>query len=892
MDWLQTHLLNRFDFSTSRGRGWMCLAEALLRIPDKHTADVLLKDQFGWHPPFIRSVIKLMARQFVMAQTIESALKKASKTSNVYSFDMLGESARTEPEALAYLNSYIHAIHAVGKASNHQGPMASSGISIKLSALYPRFEVLQWKTGFPVMYDRIKQLAELAKSYHIGITIDAEESDRLEYQLALFEKLMQDESLSNWNGLGIAVQAYQKRAKSVIERLATWAKQYDRNIMVRLVKGAYWDTEIKRAQVLGCDDYPVYTEKSETDESYLACAALLMENAGVIYPQFATHNAFSLDSIVEAAKKISPPFVKGGARRAEGFSCEIQRLYGMGQSQHDAVTKSTHIRSRIYAPIGNYEQLLPYLIRRLIENGANTSFLKQQRDPHVRLSHPKSIPLPRNLFGPSRLNSRGDDVTDLVTLKLIETQVQSYLAKMPLFSVEKTTAREISACFEKSQLAYQSWSTRPVSERAAIVRRAADLLEEQRYLFYALLMKEAGKTLSNAIGEVRESVDFCRYYAVQAEALMGEPVTFAGPTGESNQLSYRGRGVMACISPWNFPLSIFTGQIMGALVVGNTALAKPAHQTPQIALAAVSLFHEAGVPKDVLQCVMGDSGSVGPALLSDARLAGVLFTGSTETARRMNQTLAQKPGPIIPFLAETGGQNAMIVDSTALLEQVVIDVMQSAFDSAGQRCSALRVLFIQEEIAEPFITILKGAMDLLKVGDPLALDTDIGPVIDTDAKAMLEGYVDALKAGKAQWVYQTAAPLGCFVPPTVCEVDNVQVLKGEVFGPILHLIRFKATELEQVIEAINSTGYGLTFGIESRIEGRYKAVTEAVDAGNAYVNRNMIGAVVGVQPFGGQGLSGTGPKAGGPNYLTRLVHERVVSVNTAAIGGNLELLST
>jgi RHH-type proline utilization regulon transcriptional repressor/proline dehydrogenase/delta 1-pyrroline-5-carboxylate dehydrogenase len=854
----------------------MCLAEALLRIPDKHTADVLLTDQLGWRPPLMRSVIKIMARQFVMAETIESALHKAAKTNQLYSFDMLGEAARTEKDALAYLDSYTKAIHAVGKGSNQ--------ISIKLSALYPRYEVLQWKTGFPILYERIKQLAILAKSYNIGMTLDAEESDRLEYQLALFEKLMQDESLSGWDGLGIAVQAYQKRAKSVIERLSTWTKQYNRKIMVRLVKGAYWDTEIKRAQVLGLSDYPVYTQKSQTDESYLACAALLMRCTDTIYPQFATHNS-------ETLSKLSIPF---------NAPFEIQRLYGMGQSEHAAITTTTNISSRIYAPIGTYEQLLPYLIRRLIENGANTSFLKQKRHPHISITPSKTIPLPRNLFEPFRQNSQGVDVTDLATLKEIEASVDAYISKMPLFTVQKASAQDISSQFDAAQKTFEIWSKRSVSDRAKILRRAADLLEEKRHLFYALLIKEAGKTISNAVGEVREAVDYCRYYAVQAEKLMNEPVTFPGPTGESNQMTYSARGVMACISPWNFPLAIFAGQIMGALSVGNTVLAKPAHQTPQIAMATVSLFHEAGVPKDVLQLMIADRRSITELVLNDPRLSGVLFTGSTDTARQINQTLANKPGPIIPFLAETGGQNAMIADSTALLEQLVIDVMQSAFDSAGQRCSALRVLFIQDDIADSFITMLKGSMDLLKVGDPVNVDTDIGPVIDADAQSVLNNYIDTLKSGKAKWVYSSVgaaheAPVSNtlhFVYPTICEIDNLNVLEGEVFGPILHIIRFKATALDEVINAINKTGYGLTFGIESRIEGRYKAVSDVIDAGNIYVNRNMIGAVVGVQPFGGQGLSGTGPKAGGPNYLNRLVHERVVSVNMASIGGNLELLSS
>lgn len=911
--WIE-HVLAHYNLGSPEGLSLMCLAEALLRIPDDETAKALMADRLGafgflsnmpYSLTITRKVMKIMATQFVMAETIEDAVARAAQSNQLrYSFDMLGEAARTEAQANDYFDAYLLAIHTIGKASLGRGPVLSNGVSIKLSALYSRFELLQMESGFPVLYERLKTLVTCAKSYDIGITIDAEEADRLDYQLALFERLLQEEALATWSGLGIAVQAYQKRAHGVIKTIIAWIKKYDRHITVRLVKGAYWDTEIKRAQVLGLDDYPVFTKKSDTDDYYLTCAILLRANTDRIFSQFATHNAETLAAILDLYRGIP--------------GMEIQRLFGMGEAMHAKAIALSGVSSRIYAPVGGYQNLLAYLVRRLIENGANSSFLNQIKNAKTPIDH--DIPLPRDIFGDARMNSRSDDLGNLATLKHVESQVKAHCARMPwhagsllakssgqspsttqrfnpalrtecIAQVSYATPADLPDAFDAAEDAYHAWTKQPVSVRTAAIRRAADLLEENRFALYAILIKEAGKTLQNAVGEVREAIDFCRYYATQAELLMNEPVVLPGPTGESNQLTYRGRGVILCISPWNFPLSIFTGQIMAALAVGNAVIAKPAKQTSVIAHEAVKLFHAAGIPRAVLQLIVAESAVIGTALLKEPRVAGVIMTGSLDTARQINQTLAQKLGPIIPLIAETGGQNAMIVDSSALLEQVVVDVVQSAFDSAGQRCSALRVLFVQEEIAEPFMTLLKGAMDMLTVGDPRLMDTDLGPVIDAASLALLETHLSEMSE-IAHWVHRgkSAQEKGFYFPPTACEIDSLDVLSREIFGPMLHVIQYRAKDLEKVIAAINQTGYGLTFGMESRIEGRYKAAAEAIEAGNAYVNRNMIGAVVGVQPFGGQGLSGTGPKAGGPHYLMRLVHERVLTVNTTAVGGNVDLL--
>lgn len=916
--------LARYSLSSAQGLSMMSMAEALLRIPDKATAQALIADRLGnwgflaktpFTLPLANRLMRAMATQFTMAETIDAAMLAAAETPQQrYSFDMLGEAARTEAQAHHYFEAYSNAIHVVGNASASQGPEQSQGVSIKLSALYSRFELLQMETGFPVLYERIKNLAQLAKSYQIGMTLDAEEVDRLDYQLALFERLMQEKSLQGWDGLGIAVQAYQTRSYSVLKTLIQWTKQYQRRIMIRLVKGAYWDTEIKRAQMMGLPVYPVFTRKSDTDASYLKCAKLLRAHTESIYAQFATHNAITLAEILLLFRGVK--------------TVEIQRLYGMGKAMHEKATEISGIASRVYAPVGGYRHLVAYLVRRLLENGANTSFLNHVQNISLSLDDvlaetsddESSIPLPCDLYQPERLNSRGEDLGSMDAVAHLVADIQKQLASMPwkaasllahhplhtpafaprlnpaqrsevIGQVALSTALDVPLAFESAHHAFHAWAMLPVVDRAKRVRRVAELLESHRHRLYGLLMKESGKTLANAISEVREAVDFCRYYAAQAEELMATPDILPGPTGELNQFSYRARGVIVCISPWNFPLAIFTGQIMAALVLGNTVVAKPAKQTPLIAHEAVRLFHEAGIPGDVLQLLIGDSSVIGPALLGDSRIDGVIMTGSLDTARLINQTLAQKPGPIVPLIAETGGVNAMIMDSSALLEQSVYDVVQSAFDSAGQRCSALRVLFVQEEIADPFLEMLRGAIDMLAVGDPMALDTDIGPVIDVDALNKLEGHAAQMSLA-AHRVYHGKLPAekGFFFPPTLCEISNLNILKGEVFGPILHVIRYRAETLKDVMTAINGMGYGLTFGVQSRLESRANALTDAIAAGNAYVNRNMIGAVVGVQPFGGQGMSGTGPKAGGPNYLHRLVHERVKTVNTAALGGDVSLL--
>lgn len=917
------HLLSRYSLTSREGLSMMCLAEALLRIPDVATAKALVADRLSGFGilaktpltlPIVRALVQKMATEFVMAETIESALGVTSKNTSVrYSFDMLGESARTEAQAHTYFEAYTQAIHTIGAACAGKGPIHSDGISIKLSALYSRFELMQMDSGFPVLFERLKSLMMLAKSYDIGVTIDAEEADRLDYQLALFERLLQEPSLSGWTGLGIAVQAYQTRALSVLKKCVQWSKKYNRMIMVRLVKGAYWDTEIKRAQVLGLANYPVFTTKEATDASYIRCATFMRAHTDVLYAQFATHNAMTLAEVVHLFEGVQ--------------GMEIQRLHGMGKALHAKASTMLGVSSRVYAPVGSYRDLLAYLVRRLIENGANTSFVNHVRDHSKRIEDivapdanaTRFIPLPKDILE-GRMNSLGDDLGTIESLTQIESAIRAEIAQMPWHATSLVSGEDdrsaqairifnpsdrsecigkivyasvetLSAAFDTAQHGFSAWSRLPVAERANLARRVADLLEKKRVVFFALLIKEAGKTLPNAIGEVREAVDFCRYYATQAELLMTQPVVFSGPTGESNQMTYRGRGVMVCISPWNFPLAIMMGQIMAALVVGNTVVAKSAKQTSLVAYHAVQLCLEAGMPKDVLQLIIGDSGVIGDALIGDPRVAGVIMTGSIETARHINCALAQKPGPFVPFIAETSGQNAMIVDSSALLEQLVVDVMQSAFDSAGQRCSALRILFLQEDIADPFIALLKGAIDMLVLGDPLTKDVDVGPVIDAPSLAKLEAHVVRM-ATEAKSVYQAKMPplKGYYFPPTVCELNDLSALQGEVFGPILHVVRYAAKDLEKVVTQINAMGYGLTFGIETRIESRFKAITDKIEAGNAYVNRNMIGAVVGVQPFGGQGLSGTGPKAGGPNYLLRLVHERVLTVNTAAIGGDVALL--
>jgi RHH-type proline utilization regulon transcriptional repressor/proline dehydrogenase/delta 1-pyrroline-5-carboxylate dehydrogenase len=867
-----------------------------------------------------------MGHQFVMGRTIEEALERArGKDQRGYrhSYDMLGESALTASDAERYLQSYKAAILAIGRAGPHPDLVAAPSISVKLSALHPRYERTQRARVLAELTPRVLELAQLAKAQGIGMTIDAEEADRLELSLEVIARVHLDPSLEGWQGFGLAVQAYQKRAVGVIDWLAELARKAGRRLNVRLVKGAYWDSEIKRAQVEGHSGYPVYTRKANTDLSYLACAKRLLACGEVFYPQFATHNAHTIAAIHHLA---------------QGRPFEFQRLHGMGADLYAEVIPAERLNAacRIYAPVGSHEDLLPYLVRRLLENGANTSFVNRIVDEALPVeelirhpaevvaatepkAHPR-IPLPLHLYGSDRQNSRGVCLANETELRALLAEIQaarlSGLRAMPLVpgAHSGAAARPVrdpadrrrqlgewqpadAACVERALAnavsAQPAWDRTPVERRAQLLERAAELLEAQRGELIALCTREAGKTLSDGIAEVREAVDFCRYYAQQARRDF-HPKPLPGPTGEANRLELHGRGVFVCISPWNFPLAIFIGQVVAALVAGNTVIAKPAEQTNLVAWRATRLLHEAGVPEAVLQLLPGDGPTVGAQLTSDPRVAGVAFTGSTETARRINRALAAREAPIAVLIAETGGQNALIADSSALPEQLVKDVISGAFNSAGQRCSATRVLFVQEDVAERTLQLLAGAMAELRVGDPGLLATDIGPVIDEDARQVLNEHIARMQR-EAKLI--AALPLGeahahgCFVAPHAFEIDSLQRLEREVFGPVLHVIRYPARGLDAVIDAINATGYGLTLGIHSRIDSTIDYIQQRVRAGNCYINRNMIGAVVGVQPFGGEGLSGTGPKAGGPHYLHRFATERAVTINTAAVGGNASLLA-
>ncbi len=975
-----------YDLSNAEGIALMCLAEALLRIPDTLTSDRLIRDKLlnaNWKkhlgnseslfvnaltygliltskilPPddlnplklknalhdfflrhstkVIRKVIRyamcVLGNYFVMGENIRDAQTRALKQEDRgyrYSYDMLGEAARTEADALIYLQKYQESIDAIGKMKPHKSMYERAGISIKLSALHCRYEYSQRERVFEELYPRAKALCIQAKNADISLTIDAEESDRLILSLEIIEKLAFEPELAGWNGLGLAIQAYQKRTFYTLDFLKTLAQQSKRRLMVRLVKGAYWDTEIKMAQEQGQLGYPVFTRKAYTDVSYLACAKKMLDYGEWIYPMFATHNALSVSTI----------FTLSQARNDRDY--EFQCLHGMGDTLYNQIVDPSSeiaMPCRVYAPVGSHENLLAYLVRRLLENGANSSFVNQILNPAISvadlvenpieiarkmnfLPHP-NIPLPSNIYGDQRMNSKGLDLSHPATLthilnELHEASKEQWLAVPMLadkieFATAKTTLynpalssevvghvieateADVDHAVAAAQKAFPKWSAKPATERANILRRMADLLENNMIHLIAMAVREAGKSISNAISEVREAVDFCRYYAEQAESLFGQNIEFKGITGETNSLEWHGRGVFLCISPWNFPLAIFLGEVTAALAAGNVVIAKPANQTPLIATYAIELLHQAGIPRAVVQMLPGSGRVIGTKLVKDPRIAGVIFTGSTATAHFINQTLSEKTGPIVPFIAETGGQNAMVVDSSALPEQVVRDVIASSFDSAGQRCSALRVLFLQHDIADNVIKMLSGAMAELKVGNPMLLHTDVGPVIDKSARDGLLQHIEEMKK-QAKILYQT--PLGpeCenghFVAPTLIEIPNIHILKGEVFGPVLHIIRFHANQLDEVIAQINSTGYGLTFGIHSRIDATIQYLKDHVHAGNIYVNRNMIGAVVGVQPFGGEGLSGTGPKAGGPYYLPRLATERVVSVNTTASGGNASLMS-
>jgi RHH-type proline utilization regulon transcriptional repressor/proline dehydrogenase/delta 1-pyrroline-5-carboxylate dehydrogenase len=801
-------------------------------------------------------------------------------------------------------------------------------ISVKLSALHPRYEWIKRERVFGELLPSLVALGAEARKSNLGFTVDAEEAERLDLMLDIFEAMGQAEPLRGWNGLGLAVQAYQKRAVPVIEWLGELARRQNRRIPVRLVKGAYWDTEIKRAQELGLVDYPVFTRKSGTDTSYLACARALLARRSEIFPQFATHNAHTLSAIQ----------VFAGGRG----DFEYQRLHGMGEALYELyrdVKKPEYggAGTRIYAPVGTHEDLLAYLVRRLLENGANTSFVNRLADDEAPVDeiiadpveqlaaqHPRRsamIRKPVDLL-PGRKNSSGflwsDPVISAPMIAEMETSLCAPQRAAPIVGGEErkgtsaavrdpsdrrrvvgevieASAADATDALARGHVAYEGWDRLGGSARATILERAADLFERNQAHLMSLAVREAGKTLPNALGEVREAVDFLRYYAERARSLFDRPVTLPGPTGEENELSLHGRGVFACISPWNFPLAIFTGQVAGALAAGNAVLAKPAEQTPLIAAAAVRLMHKAGVPPDILHLLPGDGPRIGNALFGDARLLGVAFTGSTEAATAINRALAQRTGPLAALIAETGGQNAMIVDSTALPEQVTRDVIASAFDSAGQRCSALRVLFLQDDVADKMLELILGAMDEIKLGDPMRLDTDIGPVIDEEARANLKAHATRMtREAKLLRKLAVSPELanGVFFPPHVFEIGSIGELQREVFGPVLHIVRYTSDKLGEVCNAINATGYGLTLGVHSRIEETAEFVRGRVHVGNMYVNRNQIGAVVGVQPFGGEGLSGTGPKAGGPHYLQRFALERTYTVNTTAAGGNAALLSS
>ncbi|SFP92431.1 L-proline dehydrogenase /delta-1-pyrroline-5-carboxylate dehydrogenase [Bradyrhizobium sp. Ghvi] len=936
-------MLREFALSTKEGLALMVLAEALLRVPDARTADQFIEDKLGegdfihhetkstaflvnasaWAlglsarviqpgetpdgtigrlvkrlgAPAVRTAtrqaMRLMGNHFVLGETIEQALERGKPRSGQksrYSFDMLGEGARTAADAKRYFDAYASAIETIGKAAGNHPLPDRPGISVKLSALHPRFEAISHGRVMAELVPQLLDLARRAKAYDLNFTVDAEEADRLELSLDVIAATLADDSLKGWDGFGLAIQAYQKRAGAVIDYIHELARAHDRKLMVRLVKGAYWDTEIKRAQERGLDGYPVFTRKAMTDLNYVACTSKLLGLRPRIFPQFATHNALTVATVLELA--------------GESGGFEFQRLHGMGEALYEQLAKDhPETAYRTYAPVGSHRDLLAYLVRRLLENGANSSFVAQAADYRVPVpallkrpvdlivrpdqAHHAKIPLPGDLFAPERHNSAGIEFGERAALDRLLAEVK---AAMPdLKPVPDTTSEQASAAVAAARAGFSGWSRTQASTRAAALEQAAHLLESRSAQFIALLQREGGKTLDDALSELREAADFCRYYAAQGRKLFRGETAMPGPTGESNALGLRGRGVFVAISPWNFPLAIFLGQVTAALMAGNSVVAKPAEQTPRVAREAVALLHEAGIPVDALHLVIGD-GRVGATLTAHPDIAGVVFTGSTEVARQINRTLAAKDGPIVPLIAETGGINAMIADATALPEQVADDVVTSAFRSAGQRCSALRLLFVQEDVADRMIEMIAGAARELKIGDPADVATHVGPVIDTDAKQRLDAHIARMKS-EARLHFAGTAPNGCFVAPHIFELRDAGQLTEEVFGPILHVVRYRAETLERVLQAIERTGYGLTLGIHSRIDDTVEAIIDRVQVGNIYVNRNMIGAVVGVQPFGGNGLSGTGPKAGGPHYLARFATEQTVTINTAAAGGNAALLA-
>ncbi|MEO6580826.1 MAG: bifunctional proline dehydrogenase/L-glutamate gamma-semialdehyde dehydrogenase PutA [Sphingomicrobium sp.] len=969
-----------YDLGSDEGIALMCLAEALLRIPDAGTADDLIADKLAgpdwaeklgdskstfvnaatfsllltgkvleeandrspsWRAalgravgrlgePVIRTAVsqgmKILGKQFVFGRTIDEALKRAAperKAGQNHSFDMLGEAARTHDDAARYARSYSDALDAIAHVSDG-GFRASPGISVKLSALHPRYE---WNHAAEVkaaILPVLRELALKASKADVHFTIDAEEADRLELSLDIIDALAADDALfaNGWAGFGLALQAYQKRAVPLCDWTAALARKHGRKLMVRLVKGAYWDTEIKAAQVAGLNDYPVWTRKVATDVSYLACAKRLLAASDCIYSAFATHNANTIGAVKALAG--DTPF-------------EFQRLHGMGEGLYDELARleegigEARTPVRIYAPVGTHKELLAYLVRRLLENGAKSSFVNRiadedvpldalVRDPVAELGalEPKrnpSIPLPNAIFGAGRRNSAGLDLTDPLVrdplLKRLDALddikwkaaptlgggldaqpvVAPYDRSEVIGKVTDASASDVDAAVRAAAAAQPAWNALGGEARAALLDKVADRFELERERLFSLCIREAGKTLVDAVLEVREAVDFLRYYAAEGRRQFTAPIPLPGPTGELNQMTLHGRGVFACISPWNFPLAIFIGPVAAALAAGNAAIAKPAEQTPLIGALAVELMHAAGIPRDIVQIVPGD-GSIGAALTAHPLIAGVAFTGSTDTARAINRSLANREGAIIPLIAETGGQNAMIVDSSALPEQVTRDVVASSFQSAGQRCSALRVLFLQDDVADGMLAMIKGAMEALTIGDPRDLATDVGPVIDEEAKAALDAHAEAMSANCiARRDLTKSAGRGSFVAPAIFEIGSLADLSQENFGPILHVIRWKSGEIDKVIDQINASGFGLTLGLQSRIDSVRELVEARARVGNIYVNRNQIGAVVESQPFGGEGLSGTGPKAGGPHYVARFATERVTCIDTTAAGGNASLMA-
>ncbi|CAN5434891.1 bifunctional proline dehydrogenase/L-glutamate gamma-semialdehyde dehydrogenase PutA [soil metagenome] len=955
--WAMESLLREYPISSAEGLALMRLAEALLRVPDAETAIALTADQLGkaefaakgHEGPDGRAAagphkmlaslsasaislskkflpenegksglferlgaqtvvaatvraIQLLGRQFVLGRNILEAMGEATSARKAqaglrFSYDMLGEGARTEADAERYLASYANAIQAIASGKVAAGPESADGISIKLSALFSRYEDTQRDSVFAVLLPRVWQLIEPAAKANINLTIDAEESDRLELSLDVLDALAARiaREFPQWGGFGLAVQAYQTRALQVVDEVARIARQHGLRFMVRLVKGAYWDGEIKRAQELGLAGYPVFTHKHHTDISYVACARALIGHADVIYPQFATHNAGTIAAIIQMAD-------------AQGAAYEMQRLHGMGEGVYREVMRNSAVPVRVYAPVGEHRDLLAYLVRRLLENGANSSFVHQLSDEGVPVeellasplqpSPAPGQPLPIALFGwtagqagaeggkRGRKNSSGVDLACLPDRAPLDQAVSAAVVE----AVPEASSAQVADAMARLSIGFGGWNATPLVRRAAILRRAADALEARLPEFCGVLVKEAYKTLGDAVSEVREAVDFCRYYADQAQERLASQ-TLPGPTGESNELHLHGRGVFVCISPWNFPLAIFAGQVVAALVAGNAVAAKPAEQTPAVAQRFVALLHEAGGPADALALLHGPGETVGAALVADARTAGVCFTGSTVVAKVINRTLAAKDGAMVPLIAETGGINAMIVDSTALPEQVVDAVVQSAFRSAGQRCSALRLLCVHESVADGVIEMIRGALQVLNVGDPALLATDVGPVIDAEAVDGIGAHIARLRS---EAVFIGEAPVASSFPrliaPIAFELPSIASVKQEIFGPVLHVVRWGG-DVGQVIAQINALGYGLTLGIQTRIDSRALRLAAAARIGNVYVNRNMIGAVVGVQPFGGEGLSGTGPKAGGPHYLYRFCAEQTLTINTAAAGGNAALLA-